>query len=138
MKGVVDFLNTKNVSEAYQHVKDYRPWGWFESLINMPGYQVKRLYVYPGAELSLQSHQHRSEHWVVVCGTATVIRDEETITLESNASVYINAGQKHRLSNNTSDHLIIIEVQTGSYLGEDDIVRYDDVYNRSPAPKASH
>lgn len=138
VKAVVDFLNTKNISQAFQHAKDYRPWGWFESLINMPGYQVKRLYVYPEAELSLQSHQHRSEHWVVVYGTATVIRDEETITLETNASVYINTGQKHRLSNNTSDYLVVIEVQTGSYLGEDDIVRYDDVYNRCPSRNASH
>ena len=138
VKAVVDFLNTNNVSQAYQHAKDYRPWGWFESLINMPGYKVKRLCVYPGAELSLQSHQHRSEHWVVVYGTATVIRDEETITLETNASVYINRRQKHRLSNNTSDHLVVIEVQTGSYLEEDDIVRYNDAYNRCPSPKASH
>lgn len=138
VKAVVDFLSIKNVPQAHQHTRDYRPWGWFESLVNMPGYQVKSLHVYPGAKLSLQSHQHRSEHWVVVCGTATVIRNEETITVGTNASVYINAGQKHRLSNDTSDLLIVIEVQTGSYLGEDDIVRYDDVYDRCPPAKVSH
>ena len=131
VKAVVDLLSMENVPQALHHTKDYRPWGWFESLINMPGYQVKRLNVYPGAKLSLQSHQHRSEHWVVVHGTATVMLDEEFVTLETNASVYIEAGQKHRLANNTGDPLIVIEVQTGSYLGEDDILRYDDHYNRA-------
>jgi mannose-1-phosphate guanylyltransferase/mannose-6-phosphate isomerase len=130
VKAVVDVLSVKNVLQACQHVQEYRPWGWFESLVKMPGYQVKRLNVYPGAVLSLQSHEHRSEHWVVVCGTATVTRDEELMTLKTNASVYIDAGQKHRLANNTCDPLIVIEVQTGSYLGEDDIVRYDDFYKR--------
>jgi mannose-1-phosphate guanylyltransferase/mannose-6-phosphate isomerase len=130
VKAVVEFLSAKNISQASQHAKEYRPWGWFESLVNMPGYQVKRLNVYPGAELSLQSHQYRSEHWVVVCGTATVTLDDDFMTLKTNASVYIHVGQKHRLANNTSDPLIVIEVQTGSYLGEDDIMRYGDVYKR--------
>jgi mannose-1-phosphate guanylyltransferase / mannose-6-phosphate isomerase len=138
VRDVVHSLNIQNVSQACQHAKDHRPWGWFESLIIMPGYQVKRLHVYPGAELSLQSHQYRSEHWVAVSGTATVTRDEEIITLKTNESVYIDAGQKHRLSNHTFDPLIVIEVQTGSYLGEDDIIRYDDVYNRCSPANANH
>ena len=130
VKAVVDFLNTKNVSQAYQHAKDYRPWGWFESLINMPVYQVKRLYVYPGAELSLQSHQHRSEHWVVVSGVANVVRGEVQLTLGPDESTYIPIGTKHRLANRGNVPLEVIEVQSGSYLGEDDIVRFDDVYGR--------
>jgi len=131
IKYAVNYLAEKKVFQASQHSKDYRPWGWFESLVNKPGYQVKRLNVYPRASLSLQSHQHRSEHWVVVCGTATVTLDEALMTIETNASVWIEAGQKHRLANGTDDPLIVIEVQTGGYLGEDDIIRYDDVYNRT-------
>jgi mannose-6-phosphate isomerase-like protein (cupin superfamily) len=91
---------------------------------------VKRLHVYPGASLSLQSHQHRSEHWVVVSGTASVVRDDEILTLATNESVYIHVGQKHRLANETQAPLTVIEVQTGDYLGEDDIVRYEDYYSR--------
>jgi len=133
VRHVVDYLEAKNITQAHQHAKDYRPWGWFESLVNMPGYQVKRLHVHPGAALSLQSHQHRSEHWVVVSGTASVVRDDDVLTLATNQSVYIHAGQKHRLANETDAPLTVIEVQTGSYLGEDDIVRYEDVYNRTPS-----
>ena len=131
VKYAVSHLAEKKVFQASNHPKDYRPWGWFESLINKPGYQVKRLNVYPGAALSLQSHRHRSEHWVVVCGTATVTRDGVSMLIETNASVYIQAGQKHRLANGTSDPLVVIEVQTGGYLGEDDITRYEDVYKRA-------
>ncbi|MBP80176.1 MAG: mannose-1-phosphate guanylyltransferase/mannose-6-phosphate isomerase [Deltaproteobacteria bacterium] len=130
VRNVVDYLSEKDVLQAHQHSRDYRPWGWFESLVTVPGYQVKRLNVYPGAALSLQSHQYRSEHWVVVFGTATVTVDEDLLTIKTNSSVYIQSGQKHRLSNMTRDPLIVIEVQTGSYLGEDDIIRYEDVYNR--------
>jgi mannose-1-phosphate guanylyltransferase/mannose-1-phosphate guanylyltransferase/mannose-6-phosphate isomerase len=130
VRDVVDHLKKAGVSQANQHAKDYRPWGWFESLVNMPGYQVKRLHVYPGAALSLQSHQHRSEHWVVVSGTASVVRDDQMLTLATNESVYIHVGQKHRLANETDTTLTVIEVQTGDYLGEDDIVRYEDVYRR--------
>ena len=130
VRDVVNYIEKAGVSQATQHAKDYRPWGWFESLINMPGYQVKRLHVYPGAALSLQSHQHRSEHWVVVSGTASVVRDDEVLMLATNESVYIRVGQKHRLANETDAPLTVIEVQTGSYLGEDDIVRYEDVYRR--------
>ncbi len=132
VRDVVDHLEQAGISQAHQHAKDYRPWGWFESLVIMPGYQVKRLHVYSGAALSLQSHQHRSEHWVVVSGTASVVRDDEVLTLATNESVYIHVGQKHRLSNETDAPLTVIEVQTGSYLGEDDIVRYEDVYRRVP------
>ena len=130
VRDVVDHLEQAGFSQANQHAKDYRPWGWFESLVNMPGYQVKRLHLYPRAALSLQSHQHRSEHWVVVSGTASVVRDEEVLSLASNESVYIHVGQKHRLANETDAPLTVIEVQTGNYLGEDDIVRYEDVYRR--------
>ena len=131
VRDVVKHLETSGISQANQHAKDYRPWGWFESLVNQPGYQVKRLHVYPGASLSLQSHLHRSEHWVVVSGTASVVREDEILTLATNESVYIQSGQKHRLTNKTKEPLTVIEVQTGDYLGEDDIVRYEDVYSRS-------
>ena len=130
VRDVVSYLDKKKISQACKHVKDYRPWGWFESLVSMPGYQVKRLNVYPGATLSLQSHKYRSEHWIVVCGTATVVLDGDLMTVEPNTSVYIQSGQKHRLANDTNGSLVVIEVQTGSYLGEDDIIRYEDAYNR--------
>ena len=130
VRDVVEHLEQAGISQANQHAKDYRPWGWFESLVNMPGYQVKRLHVYPGAALSLQSHQHRSEHWVVVSGTASVVRNDEVLTLATNESVYIHVGQKHRLANETDAPLTVIEVQTGDYLGEDDIIRYSDTYSR--------
>ena len=131
VRKVVTGLESIGAPEATEHLKDYRPWGWFERLISMPGYQVKRLYIYPGSKLSLQSHQHRSEHWVVVSGCATVCRDDDVFILEPNESIFIKAEQKHRLANETHDPLIVIEVQTGSYLGEDDIIRYEDVYQRS-------
>lgn len=130
VRKIVTHLEDKGVSQATQHIKDYRPWGWFESLANMPGYQVKRLHVYPGATLSLQSHEHRSEHWVVVDGTATIQIEDDIKSVASNESVYIHVGQKHRLANDTDAPLTVIEVQTGSYLGEDDIIRYEDMYNR--------
>ena len=123
-------IDEKNVLQPHQHLKDCRLWGWFESLIAMPVYQVKELTVNPGASVSRQSHKYWSEHWVVVCGTATVVLDEDLLTIGANESVYIQAGQKHRLSNTKKDTLVVIEVQTGSYLGEDDIIRYEDVYNR--------
>lgn len=130
VRDVVNHLEKAGISQACQHSKDYRPWGWFESLVNMPGYQVKRLHVYPRAALSLQSHQHRSEHWVVVSGTASVCREDEVLKLATNESIYIHIGQKHRLANDTDSPLTVIEVQTGNYLGEDDVVRYEDVYQR--------
>ena len=91
VRDVVSYLDRKEISQACKHAKDYRPWGWFESLVTMPGYQVKRLNVYPGATLSLQSHKYRSEHWIVVCGTATVFLDGDLITVEPNMSVYIQS-----------------------------------------------
>ena len=128
---VVDDLERNNVSQATLHAKHSRPWGWFENLVEMPGYKVKRLHVQPGASLSLQSHQYPSEHWVVVSGTATVVVGEDSFEVLKNASVYISSGKRHRLANDLEVPLVIIEVQTGSYLGEDDIVRYSDVYNRT-------
>lgn len=130
VKKAVQLLKENHLPQAELHARDYRPWGWFESLIRAEGYQVKRLHVYQGASLSLQSHKHRSEHWVVTDGLASVQLDDKKITLEVNQSIYIGAGCKHRLSNQTDRPLTIIEVQTGSYLGEDDIIRYEDDYQR--------
>lgn len=130
VRKIVTALKADGLPEATKHLKDHRPWGWFESLVLLPSYQVKRLHVYPESKLSLQSHKYRSEHWVVVSGRANVLIDTEEFILECNASVYIRAGQKHRLANETDKPLVVIEVQTGSYLGEDDIIRYEDVYHR--------
>ncbi len=130
VKELVAVLKEEGYSEAGQHRRDYRPWGWFESLVISTGYQVKRLHVYAGGQLSLQSHKYRSEHWIVTNGLATVQIDDNSFELAANKSAYINAGQKHRLSNHTDQPLTIIEVQTGSYLAEDDIVRFEDVYSR--------
>jgi mannose-1-phosphate guanylyltransferase/mannose-6-phosphate isomerase len=116
--------------EALIHRRVYRPWGSYEQLIVGPNYQVKRLVVNPGKKLSLQSHKHRAEHWVVVTGTATVVKDDETLTLRANESVYLPKGTRHRLGNEGDSPLEVIEVQTGDYLGEDDIVRYEDVFGR--------
>ena len=130
VKKAVELLKIEQISQAEQHARDWRPWGWFESLVIAQGYQVKRLHVYPGGRLSLQSHKHRSEHWVVTDGHATIEIEDKEFTLEVNQSTYIEVGQKHRLSNHTDKPLTIIEVQTGSYLGEDDIIRYEDSYKR--------
>lgn len=108
-----------------------RPWGWFDSIEAGPGFQVKRIHVNPGASLSLQSHAHRSENWVVVQGRAEVTQGDRVLTIGPAESVFIAQGQKHRLANRTASDLEIIEVQTGSYLGEDDIVRYEDAYGRT-------
>ena len=128
--GVVDVLKAKNVSQSTLFNKDYRPWGWFEILVVGNYFQVKRIYVKLGAALSLQSHQHRSEHWVVVSGTASITVDSQTSELLENESIFIPVGAVHRLANNGKIPLILIEVQTGSYLGEDDIIRYEDKYLR--------
>jgi mannose-6-phosphate isomerase-like protein (cupin superfamily) len=108
-----------------------RPWGMFEIFVTAKNYQVKRLTVYPKGKLSLQSHNHRSEHWVVVHGTAKVTNGENSLTLAENESTFIPVGHKHRLENPGKDNLEIIEVQTGDYLGEDDIIRYEDIYDRT-------
>jgi mannose-6-phosphate isomerase-like protein (cupin superfamily) len=112
------------------HNRVYRPWGFFESLIQGERFQVKRLMVSPGCKLSLQKHFHRAEHWVVVNGSALVTRDDETLLVRENESVYLPLGCRHRLENPGRIPLTLIEVQSGAYLGEDDIVRFDDVYNR--------
>ncbi|AFJ03422.1 Mannose-1-phosphate guanylyltransferase (GDP) [Methylophaga frappieri] len=112
------------------HNKVYRPWGSYTVLEVADHYKIKRIEVNPGASLSLQSHQYRSEHWVVIEGTALVINDDKQLTIAQNESTYIHAGHKHRLSNPYTEKLVIIEVQTGDYVGEDDIKRYEDVYGR--------
>lgn len=130
VKGIVSQLKAAGRSEASAHRKVYRPWGNYDS-IDMGGrFQVKRITVNPGARLSLQMHHHRAEHWIVVSGTGRVTRGDETLMLSENQSTYIPLGVKHRLENPGVVPLELIEVQSGSYLGEDDIVRFDDVYGR--------
>ena len=130
--GVVARLKAAQRKEHESQVRNYRPWGFFETLNVGPRFQVKLLHVKPGAKLSMQMHHHRSEHWVVVRGTAKVTVGGEEKLVHENQSVYIVATQWHRLENPGKTALELIEVQLGSYLGEDDIVRADDVYNRSP------
>jgi mannose-1-phosphate guanylyltransferase / mannose-6-phosphate isomerase len=131
VKKVVDRLKAAGRHEAVAHNRLYRPWGFFESLIQGERFQVKRLVVSPGRKLSLQKHFHRAEHWVVVRGSALVTRDDETLLVRENESVYLPLGCVHRLENPGKIPLTLIEVQSGAYLGEDDIVRLDDVYNRT-------
>ena len=114
------------------HRKVHRPWGWYDGIDEGPRHQVKRIQVKPGASLSLQMHHHRAEHWIVVSGTAEVTNGEKVILLTENQSTYIPLGQTHRLANPGKVPLEIIEVQSGSYLGEDDIVRFEDTYGRAP------
>jgi mannose-1-phosphate guanylyltransferase / mannose-6-phosphate isomerase len=130
--GVVARLKAANRKEHEQHVRNYRPWGYFATLNVGPRFQVKLLHIKPGAKLSLQMHHHRSEHWVVVQGTAKVVIGEAERLVRENESVYIVATQWHRLENPGKTPLELIEVQIGSYLGEDDIVRADDIYHRAP------
>jgi mannose-1-phosphate guanylyltransferase/mannose-6-phosphate isomerase len=131
IKSIVASLSKQNRDEATMHRKGYRPWGYYDSIDSGERFQVKRLSVNPGASLSLQLHHHRAEHWVVVKGVAEVTRGDEVILLSENESTYIPVGVKHRLHNPGRVPVEIIEVQSGSYLGEDDIVRFDDIYNRS-------
>lgn len=130
VKEVVEALDRANRSEHVSHTRVRRPWGYYESVDAGPGFQVKRLMVKPGHRISLQLHHKRAEHWVVVSGTARVTRGEEVLTLERNQSVDIPVRTKHRLENAGSEPLLIVEVQSGEYLGEDDIVRFEDSYNR--------
>ena len=123
-------------SEHHAHRRTYRPWGSFETVEDGDGYRVKRITVRPGARLSLQMHHHRSEHWVVVRGTARVTCGESTLTLSENQSTYIPRGTRHRLRNLGETPLEVIEVQIGSYLGEDDIVRFDDDFGRATPPES--
>ncbi|MBC7990457.1 MAG: mannose-1-phosphate guanylyltransferase/mannose-6-phosphate isomerase [Luteimonas sp.] len=131
VKEVVSRLKAEQRSQVALHREVHRPWGSYDSIDADDGFQVKRIKVKPGARLSLQSHKHRAEHWIVVRGTARVTRDDEVFDLQANESTYIPLGAKHRLENPTTDMLELIEVQSGGYLGEDDIVRYEDVYGRS-------
>jgi mannose-1-phosphate guanylyltransferase/mannose-6-phosphate isomerase len=130
VREAVATLQQRGAAQATSFPVDRRPWGWFESLVVGDRFQVKRIQVYPGEALSLQSHHHRAEHWIVVEGTARVTVDETVQLLSENQSVYIPLGAVHRLENPGKVPLTLIEVQTGSYLGEDDIVRYEDLYAR--------
>lgn len=131
VKQAVAELKTKKAPQAETFPKDHRPWGWFESLVVGERFHVKRIVVHPGASLSLQSHHHRSEHWIVVEGTAKVTIDETVKLVTENQSVYIPLGAVHRMENPGKVPMALIEVQTGTYFGEDDIIRYEDVYARS-------
>ena len=133
VKKVVARLQRDGRTQALNHRKVYRPWGWYDSIDMGPRFQVKRIVVTPGASLSLQMHHHRAEHWIVVSGTAKVTKGDQTLLLSENQSTYIPLGTVHRLENPGRVDLEMIEVQSGSYLGEDDIVRFDDVYGRAPA-----
>jgi len=131
VKTIVERLKAARRPEAVSHNRSYRPWGHYEVLILGDRFQVKRIVVKPGEKLSLQSHFHRAEHWVVVAGTAVVTRDEEEILVRENESIYLPLGCRHRLYNPGRIPLTLIEVQSGAYLGEDDIVRFQDTYGRS-------
>lgn len=130
VKAAVYAMKDEGVTQAEQQPRDYRPWGWFESLVIGDRFQVKRIVVRPGAALSLQSHHHRAEHWIVVAGTAKVTIGDEVKLVSENQSVYVPLGEVHRMENPGKVPMVLIEVQTGTYLGEDDIVRYEDVYAR--------
>ena len=130
VKKIVQQLHSEKRGEHNLHRKVHRPWGWYDSIDNGSRFQVKRIMVKPGASLSLQMHHHRAEHWIVVSGTAEVTVGDERILLSENQSTYIPLGQVHRLANPGKVPLEIVEVQSGSYLGEDDIVRFDDTYGR--------
>ena len=132
VKHIVARLGASGRSEHTLHRQVHRPWGWYDSIDHGPRFQVKRIMVKPGASLSLQKHHHRAEHWIVVSGTAEVTNGDQVILLTENQSTYIPLGTVHRLANPGKLPLEIIEVQSGSYLGEDDIVRYEDNYGRTP------
>ena len=130
VKNIVAKLKNEKRIESGSHRKVYRPWGWYDTIEIGDFFQVKKLYVKPGAKLSLQLHHKRAEHWVVVKGTATVINNDNKYTLDEGESTYISLGAKHSLENMTTSPLEVIEVQSGTYLGEDDIVRFEDIYGR--------
>jgi mannose-1-phosphate guanylyltransferase/mannose-6-phosphate isomerase len=130
VKKIVDQLKAAARPEGQLHRKVYRPWGWYDSVDNGERFQVKRIVVKPGATLSLQMHHHRAEHWIVVSGTAKVTKGDEVLLLSENQSTYIPLGTTHRLENPGRVDLEMVEVQSGSYLGEDDIVRFEDAYGR--------
>jgi mannose-1-phosphate guanylyltransferase/mannose-6-phosphate isomerase len=130
VKHIVNQLTAQKREEHTLHRKVHRPWGWYDSIDEGGRFKVKRIQVKPKASLSLQKHHHRAEHWIVVTGTAEITNGDKVLTLTENQSTYIPLGEVHRLANPGSIPLEIIEVQSGSYLGEDDIIRYDDVYGR--------
>ena len=131
VKNIVTQLESQKREEKNLHRKVARPWGWYDSVDEGERFKVKRIQVKPGASLSLQMHHHRAEHWIVVKGEAEITNGDQVITLKENQSTYIPQGQTHRLANRGTEPLEIIEVQSGSYLGEDDIVRFEDTYGRS-------
>lgn len=131
VKNLVTQLESQKREEKNLHRKVARPWGWYDSVDEGERFKVKRIQVKPGASLSLQMHHHRAEHWIVVKGEAEITNGDQVITLKENQSTYIPQGQTHRLANRGTEPLEIIEVQSGSYLGEDDIVRFEDSYGRS-------
>jgi mannose-1-phosphate guanylyltransferase/mannose-1-phosphate guanylyltransferase/mannose-6-phosphate isomerase len=131
VKQAIEFCANTQRNEHLEHVRVYRPWGWYESIDKAERFQVKRIMVKPGEKLSLQMHHHRAEHWVVVSGTAKVTIDGKEQLLSENQSTYIPVGHTHRLENPGKVPLHLIEVQSGSYLGEDDIVRLEDTYGRT-------
>jgi mannose-1-phosphate guanylyltransferase/mannose-6-phosphate isomerase len=137
VKNIVKSLKDSGRYESNAHRKVYRPWGWYDSIESGEFFQVKRLHVKPGAKLSLQMHHKRAEHWVVVSGMATVTNGEQKFNLNKGESTYISIGVKHALENTTSQSLEIIEVQSGTYLSEDDIVRFEDIYGRVDSKKNS-
>ena len=130
VKMAVELLKSKQIAQAEIFPKDHRPWGWFESLALGDCFQVKRICVKPGAALSLQSHKYRSEHWIVVEGEARVTIDEEVSIVGEGQSIYVPLGSIHRMENQGKSIMVLIEVQIGTYLGEDDIIRYEDIYSR--------
>ncbi len=130
VKRLVEQLKAENHPEATQHRRMYRPWGYYQSIDQGSRYQVKRIVVKPSGRLSLQKHYHRAEHWIVVRGAAEVTLNGSVKLVHENESIYLPIGSDHRLTNPGKIDLELIEVQTGSYLGEDDIVRIEDVYNR--------
>ena len=131
VKKVVEHLREDSITQADVFPKDHRPWGWFERLVISEGFQVKRICVKPGGKLSLQSHQHRSEHWIIVDGSALVTIDGDTKNVVAGQSIFVPRHAKHRIENVGIEPVLIIEVQIGNYLGEDDITRYDDIYDRN-------
>jgi mannose-1-phosphate guanylyltransferase / mannose-6-phosphate isomerase len=131
VKKIVDHLKASGRTEHHVHPRVYRPWGWYEGIDVGERFQVKRIMVKPGEKLSLQMHHHRAEHWVVVSGSAMITVDGQTKLFTENESTYIPIGSTHRLENPGKLPLHLIEVQSGSYLGEDDIVRYEDTYGRN-------
>ena len=131
IKSLVKILEKKHQSLIKESYRVSRPWGWYQTIDLGQSYKVKLIFVKPGGKLSYQSHNYRNEHWVIVKGLATVIKGNAKYKMKENESIYINKKQKHRLSNDTAMELVVIEVQTGTHLSEDDIVRYHDNYLRA-------